>query len=107
MLEIADELHAAERGLFLRAQQARFRARLPEHDTEAELRTAERLFEEAEMPFYVAATRLEHSEHLVAKGRGDEARPLLEQARETFEQLGAKPWLERLEAAASSTGVPA
>jgi len=107
LLEIADEMHAGERGAFLRAQQARFRARLPEHDPEAELRTAERLFAEAEMPFHVAATHLEHGEHLLAKGRGDEARPLFEQARETFEQLGAKPWVERLEAAASSTGVPA
>jgi hypothetical protein len=55
------------------------------------------------MPFYLAATRLEYGERLLAQGRGDEARRLLDQARETFEQLGAKPWLERLE----RTAVPA
>jgi len=32
---------------------------------------------------------------------------LLEQARETFEELRARPWLERAEAAASQARVPA
>jgi class 3 adenylate cyclase/tetratricopeptide (TPR) repeat protein len=103
LLDVLDELHPGERSQALRAQRARFRARLPEHDTEAELSEAERLFAEAEMPFYLAATRLEYGERLLAQGRGDEARRLLDQARETFEQLGAKPWLERLE----RTAVPA
>ncbi len=101
LLDVVDELHHGELGSFMRAQKARFRARLPEHDAEAELREAERLFDEAEMPFYVAATRLERVERLLAAGRGDEARPLLEQARETFERLDARPWLERTAAAAS------
>ena len=87
----------------MRAQKARFRARLPEHDAEAELAEAERLFEDGEMPFYVAVTRLERARTLPE----EEARPLLEQARETFERLGARPWLERIDDAAAATQVPA
>jgi class 3 adenylate cyclase/tetratricopeptide (TPR) repeat protein len=106
LLDMVDELSPAELAPYLRAQQARFRARLPEHDTEAELLTAEQLFAESEMPFYVAVTRLERAQHLLAHDRIDEARPLLEQARETFEGLRALPWLERVEAAESRTGEP-
>jgi hypothetical protein len=32
---------------------------------------------------------------LHAQGRPDEAEPLLAEARETFERLEARPWLER------------
>jgi hypothetical protein len=45
--------------------------------------------------FYLAVTELEHAEWLTAQGRGDEAQPLLAEARQTFEQLQATPWLER------------
>jgi predicted ATPase/class 3 adenylate cyclase len=106
LLQVVDELHAGELPPFLSAQRSRFRARLPESDAEAELAAAERLFAESEMPFYVAATRLERAEHLLAEGRADEAAPLLESARATFAELGARPWLERVDAAASER-VPA
>ena len=33
----------------------------------------------------------------LAERRGEEAAPLLEEARETFLSLGAEPWLERVE----------
>jgi hypothetical protein len=59
------------------------------------------------MPFYVAVTRLERAERLIAQGRADEARPLLDQARETFEELRAGPWVERVDSAAVSSKVPA
>jgi class 3 adenylate cyclase/tetratricopeptide (TPR) repeat protein len=107
LLDIIDELHPGEQATFLRAQRARFRARLTEHDTDAELADAEQLFAEAEMPFYVAVTRVERAEHLRTAGRADEARPLLDQARETFEELRARPWLERVERAAEDSKVPA
>jgi len=80
-----------------RAQRARFRARLPEHDALAELATAERLFRELGAPFYVAVTQLETAERLVAAGREDEAGPRLAEARGIFERLGAVPWLARCE----------
>jgi hypothetical protein len=79
-----------------RANRARFRAYLPEADAEAESRIAERLFEELAMPFYLAVTRLEAAERLVAYGRDAEAEPLLTSAGEAFEQLDATPWIERV-----------
>jgi len=97
LLEIVDELHSGELAPYLRAQQARFRARLPESDAESELMTAERLFVESEMPFDAGVCRLERAEWLDAQGRSAEAEALLAEARETFERLRAKPWLARTE----------
>jgi len=54
-------------------------------------------FRELEMPFWVAVTEIEHAEIL---GGGPEADQLLASARETFERLGAPPWLERPSTAA-------
>jgi len=107
LLAVMDELHFGELGSFMRAQRARFRARLPENQAEAELAQAERLFDEAEMPFYVAVTRLERAQHLQEEGRVVETGLLLEQARETFEHLRARPWLERVDSATAGAGVPA
>ena len=45
---------------------------------------------------------LEHAEWLTANGRTDDAAPLFAEARETFERLGANPWVERLDAGAPS-----
>ena len=104
MLGTIDELHAGELPPFLRAQRTRFSVRLAGRNAETELRNAARLFDETEMPFYAAATRLEYAERLLSEGRADEARPLLDQVREMFERLDARPWLERTDAAA---GVPA
>jgi hypothetical protein len=44
-------------------------------------------------------TLLEHGEWLTEQGRGVDAKPLIEEAREIFERLKARPWIERLEKA--------
>lgn len=44
-----------------------------------------------------AVTELEHTEWLVAQRRGGEAEAVLTEAREVFERLEAKPWLDRVE----------
>jgi len=80
----------------LRAQRARFRARLPEADPETELQTAEQIFDELGLVFYLAVTRYEHARVLLAQGRTEEAEPLLAAALETFEELAATPWIERV-----------
>jgi hypothetical protein len=56
------------------------------------------IFREIGMPFYLAVAQLEQAEVLATSGRAVEAQPLLAEARETFEQLRATPWLERLDA---------
>jgi hypothetical protein len=62
--------------------------------------TAQELFRELEMPFFVAITEREHAEWLDEQGSSEEAEPLLAEAREIFERLRARPWLERVTAAA-------
>jgi class 3 adenylate cyclase/tetratricopeptide (TPR) repeat protein len=99
ILAAADKARVGKPTRCVLAQHARLRARLPEHDPLAELAAAERLFQEAEAPFYVAAVQTELAEHLGVAGRPDEARELLTAARETFAHLRAAPWLERVDAA--------
>jgi tetratricopeptide (TPR) repeat protein len=97
--ELLDEIEAlrpGERPPLLEAHAHRFRAKLSRH--EAEFRAAANLFRELFLVFWLAVTLLEHAELLAEQGRPSEAEPLLAEAREVFERLGAKPWLERLEA---------
>jgi hypothetical protein len=54
------------------------------------------------MPFWTAVALLERAELLVGEGRDSDAKPLLAEARDTFGQLRATPWLERVEAASNS-----
>jgi ATP/maltotriose-dependent transcriptional regulator MalT len=80
-------------GLYLRA---RLDARRGDLDVaERELAAAERLYAGEGMVFGVARTRLELAELLVRRERSEEAQPLAAQARETFETLGASPWIAR------------
>ena len=50
---------------------------------------------------------LEHAEVLIADGRGEEAEPLLAEARDTFAELRARPWIERAAAVAERTSAEA
>ena len=54
------------------------------------------------MPFWLGVTILEHAEWLLSVGRGDAAASLVAEAREIFQRLEARPWLDRLDAPASS-----
>jgi hypothetical protein len=54
--------------------------------------------------FWVAVSQLEHAETLGHEGRVADAEPLLREARAVFEELGARPWLERADAVALRTG---
>ncbi len=101
LLAIVERLPPGMRPQFLNAHVARFRAHLAARAGQAE--EAERLFNiaggqfhELAVPFHLAAMRLEHAEWLSTQGRTDETQPLLAEAREIFERLDAKPWLERL-----------
>ena len=82
------------------AQLARMRARLGDGDPLAELETAERIFRDLEVVFFIAVVQTERAEHLIAAGRADEARDVLAEAREVFVGLRAVPWIARVDAAA-------
>jgi len=67
----------------------------------------QRPFRQVPDPFDLATTLVEHAAWLLRTGRGDQAGPLVAEAREIFERLGARPSLDRLEAMARSQGVSA
>jgi hypothetical protein len=92
LLALIEGLRRGERPPMLDAHAHRFRGKLG--DVEAFAAAAAR-FRELELPFWLALTELEHAEALLAQERTDEAEPLLEEARQIFERLGATPWLER------------
>ena len=96
---------AGELPPFLKAQLSRFEARLlaargePDH-VERGFKQAASIFREFGMPFWLAMTQLEHAEWLIDDGREEEAERLLDEARQTFDEIGAAPWLDRPSACA-------
>ena len=74
---------------------------------DASFRAAVAAFREYGFVFLLAATLVEQAEWLASSGRGDEAAPLLTEAKEIFEGLRAAPWLERIVAVESEAKVPA
>jgi tetratricopeptide (TPR) repeat protein len=111
LLGIIEAYPPGKQPQFLQAHSMRFRARLADRRgnpaaVSALFKGAAGLFREIAFPFYMAVTLLEHGEWLVRAGRADEASPLLEEAREVFERLQGKPWLERLgEMAGAASGL--
>jgi tetratricopeptide (TPR) repeat protein len=103
LIGVIDALPPGRYPQFLRAQTARFKAKVAARREDAEeaerhFKGAAGLFRELAVPFYLAVTELEHAEWLVEQGGAVEAEPLLAEAREIFERLEARPWLERVEA---------
>jgi class 3 adenylate cyclase/tetratricopeptide (TPR) repeat protein len=103
LIASVDALPPGRSPQFLQAQAARFRASLAGARGEAE--EAERLYKQASarfrelsIPFHLAVTQLEHAEWLLHEQRAHDAAALLTEAREIFERLGARPWLERVSA---------
>jgi tetratricopeptide (TPR) repeat protein len=110
LLGLIDGIPPGHSPQFLQAQSMRFRARLAGSDgPEAErlFKGATGLFRELAVPFYLATTQLEYAEWAAAQGRADDAARLVAEAREIFERLGARPWLERAEKVGGVAQVPA
>jgi tetratricopeptide (TPR) repeat protein len=105
LLAIVEEAPPGLRPPFLAALAHRFRGRLAGELPEADRHFAAALaqFRTLNLPFDEAVVALEYAEWLEAIGRRDEAEPLRASARETFERLGAVPWLERADAGVGVT----
>ncbi len=93
LLKIFDDLRPGETTTYLRAQGARFAARLAavrgdDRAADRGFAAATGLFRELGWVFWLAVTLLEHAEL-----NGDTS--LRGEAVEIFEQLGANPWLQR------------
>ncbi len=103
---LVGELDATPPGLLpplLRAHALRYRGLLGD-DPEQRLKAAAALLNEYSLVPDAALTQLDRAEWLVAQGRADEAREPLDEARAVFERLGARPWLERLDAVEARLG---
>ena len=111
LLGLAEKLPPGLYPQSLRAHSSRFRALLSARENDSKriddlFKGAGGLFRELATPFYLGVTEFEYGEWLVAQGRAGEAEPLLAEAREIFERLEAKPWLERVDAAAPLVATP-
>ncbi len=84
-------LHAA--GLRLGARLDAARGQFDPADDRFAIATA--ICREFALDFHAAVTQLEHAEWLALQQRDAEAQILLGEARDTFERLGAGPWLTR------------
>jgi class 3 adenylate cyclase/tetratricopeptide (TPR) repeat protein len=112
LLGIIETLPPGHVAQFFRAQLARFEARLQAArgetaGLETGFKSAAGMLREMKRPFDVAVVQLEHYEWLVSQGRGEEAaaKELASEARQTFERLGARPWLGRMDRTAVAAGV--
>jgi len=102
LLGVIEGLRPGELTPYVQAQGARFGARLAAARGETDrvepgFEAAARQFADLSMPFARAVTLLEHGEWLISKDGSAEAEPMFEQARATFGELRAGPWLERLD----------
>ena len=100
LIEIVEALPVGLRPPFLDATAHRFRAYLESDGPGADrhFTAAAAQLRALELPFHLAVVQLEHGEWLTARGRPDDARPLLAEARDTFDRLQAAPWLDRIDA---------
>jgi hypothetical protein len=97
LLTTVEQLSVGLRPPFLAAVVDLFRARLSA-DTPAADRhytAAAAQMRALELPFQLAVVLLEHGEWLAGRNRDGDAEPLVAEAHDTFERLGATPWLER------------
>jgi hypothetical protein len=103
-LEIFERLRPGEVTPYAAAQAARVRSKLSAFrgltaGVEDGFVRAAHGFREMSMPFWTAVALLELGEWLVSQGRSPDAKPLIDEASETFARLDARPWLERAESA--------
>jgi class 3 adenylate cyclase/tetratricopeptide (TPR) repeat protein len=90
------------------AKRARMRARIQTlRREEPAFDSAIAMLRENGERFWLAVTLLEQAEWLAGQGRDEESHTAMDEARETFERLRAKPWLDRADALARRLAEPA
>jgi len=102
-LAVPAQARPAELGPYFRAMAGRFEAALAAlrqdvRAAEARGKEAIGLLRETGARFPFAVASLEHGERLSSQGRPDDAEPFLRSAEEILRPLGARPYLERLDA---------
>ena len=100
-LSMVDELPPARRPPFLHAHLRRLRAHIGSRRGDPDgvgpaLAAAAQVFRDTGLTFWLAVTLLENAEWLISRATFAGARPMLDEARQVFEQLGAHAWLQRL-----------
>jgi class 3 adenylate cyclase/tetratricopeptide (TPR) repeat protein len=100
LIAVIDRLRPSEvwpslRALRDRAQTRLMAARGETTDVDEGFQGAEIQFRAIGVPYWLGGTLTEHGEWLAAQDRSDEARVLLDEAQGIFENLQARPWLER------------
>jgi class 3 adenylate cyclase/tetratricopeptide (TPR) repeat protein len=103
LLSFVDGLGVGAAPPLLRSQASRIRARLSAARGDPAgvgpaFSEAQRICREVNLPFWLAIGLLEHAAWLADEGRGEEGRALAPEARDIFEGLQAKPWLDRVDA---------
>jgi class 3 adenylate cyclase len=108
LLAVPESLARGETTPMLEGQTWRLRARLQaargdDDRVHERFSAAAARFQEFGFVFYEAVTLLEHAEWLLGQARTEDAAPLFDDARATFQRLRATPWLARLEAAGAGS----
>ncbi len=102
LIQFVTDLPPALRSPLLRANAARFAGLLAARRGDARaaderLAAATRELRDIEARFVLGQALLDHAELLQGTDQVEEAAPLLTEARAIFGQLGARPWLERVD----------
>jgi class 3 adenylate cyclase/predicted ATPase len=97
LLARVDRMASGELPPTLRAHAIRFRALLGE-DPDQRFRAAAAMFREYGGVLPAAKVQTEHAEWLLREGRTEEAEAFLAEARDVFDRLRARPWLDRVDA---------
>jgi tetratricopeptide (TPR) repeat protein len=112
VLDFVEQIPRGKMPQYVHAHVARLRAYLAAQEgdaraADASYKRASGTFRELGVPLWLGGTLLEYGEWLVAQDRVAEAEPLLTEARELFERLEARPWIERVDRVAVRRQVPA
>jgi hypothetical protein len=105
VIELIEAIPPGLRPPSLGAHACRARARLAASVdlATAHMVIAETVFRDLGLRFWLAVSLLEHAESLIADGQGEDAEAMVAEARVTFTELGARPWLDRAKALAERT----